>query len=103
MLVALFTAKSIFLINLFKKMFTFLSVGKLLTNSMLVAVRNSYKSSISLEKLYPKSSLDILAKSDIKLNNNDEEFSGFIPMDKIQITKMNSSKPGGQHVNKSIS
>jgi protein subunit release factor B len=82
-------------------MFTILSFGKLVTNSMMVAIRNSYKSSISLEKLYPKSSLDILEKPEIKINNNDEEFSGFIPIEKIQITKTSSSKPGGQNVNKS--
>ena len=84
-------------------MFTFLSFGKLLTNNILINVRNGYKSSISLEKLYPKTSLDILAKPELKLKNSEEEFSGFIPMDKIEITKMNSSKPGGQNVNKSKS
>jgi len=30
---------------------------------------------------------------------NKEEFTGFIPMDKLKITHCKSSKPGGQHVN----
>ena len=83
-------------------MLSFVSLSKVVTNTVLYTLRNSYKSSICLEKLYPKSNLDVLAKPDIKLDSDDETFTGYIPMDKIQITKSNSSKPGGQHVNKSI-
>ena len=87
-------------------MFTSLIFGRVLTNKFLYTIRNGYKSSISLDKLYPKTNLDILAKPDVKFlsnSNNDEAFSGYIPMDKVEIRKTGSSKPGGQHVNKSIS
>lgn len=41
----------------------------------------SYKSSISLDKLYPKSNLNHLAKPDLSgLVNNEEKFTGYIPI-----------------------
>lgn len=39
-----------------------------------------YKSSISLDKLYPKSNHDPLAKPDLAFLDNKEKFSGFIPI-----------------------
>ncbi|XP_053607442.1 large ribosomal subunit protein mL62 [Plodia interpunctella] len=57
-----------------------------------------YKSSISLETLYPNSSLKLTTPS----FNPDpkEKFSGFIPIEKLDITYSASSGPGGQNVNK---
>ncbi|XP_013198091.1 large ribosomal subunit protein mL62 [Amyelois transitella] len=57
-----------------------------------------YKSSVSLDTLYPNSSLKLSTPS----FNPDpkEKFSGFIPIDKLDITYSASSGPGGQNVNK---
>ncbi|CAG7817330.1 unnamed protein product, partial [Allacma fusca] len=44
--------------------------------------RASYKSSISLDKLYPQSSLDI-TKVQKPPENEKAKFSGFIPMNKL--------------------
>ena len=55
--------------------------NKILSNFM----RNVYKSSISLENLYPKSNLDITARfSDEKLVSNQNEFTGYIPIGTIK-------------------
>ncbi|XP_012523988.1 peptidyl-tRNA hydrolase ICT1, mitochondrial [Monomorium pharaonis] len=57
----------------------------------------SFKSAMSLENLYPESKLKLYTptfKSDPKV-----KFSGYIPMDKVQITYSASSGPGGQNVN----
>ena len=70
-----------------------------------------YKSAISLDKLYPKSKLDPLANveglftttaSNSTGTSDDQKFTGFIPINKLQITNISCSKPGGQKVNKSI-
>ncbi|CAF0788564.1 unnamed protein product [Brachionus calyciflorus] len=73
--------------------------NSLINRSVTTIVQNGYKSSISLDKLYPKSNHDILAKPNLNLESN-ENFTGFIPIDKLIITQKTSSKPGGQHVNK---
>ncbi|XP_011162927.1 peptidyl-tRNA hydrolase ICT1, mitochondrial [Solenopsis invicta] len=57
----------------------------------------SFKSALSLENLYPGSNLKLHTptfKPDPKA-----KFSGYIPIDKIQITYSGSSGPGGQNVN----
>lgn len=57
-----------------------------------------YKSAISLETLYPNSSLKLITPAfnpDTK-----DKFSGYIPLDKLDITYSASSGPGGQNVNK---
>jgi len=59
---------------------------------------SDFKSPISLEKLYPNSSLDMTKPQPIPEAGPDK-FSGFIPMDKVQITSSKSSGPGGQSVN----
>ncbi|CAH1645784.1 unnamed protein product [Spodoptera littoralis] len=58
----------------------------------------AYKSSISLETLYPNSSLKLTTPA-FQPDTN-EKFSGFIPIDKLDITYSASSGPGGQNVNK---
>lgn len=81
----------------------------------------SFKSDLSLDKIYPNSRLQLytpppvmfitLAKNNIislgdQLNilylqpvNQKDAFSGYIPINKLQITYSRSSGPGGQHVN----
>ncbi|KAF7271729.1 hypothetical protein GWI33_015438 [Rhynchophorus ferrugineus] len=58
-----------------------------------------YQSALALSNLYPESSLKIktLDKPQTKIS---EEFSGFIPIDQLQITYSRSTGPGGQNVNK---
>ncbi|CAH1375984.1 unnamed protein product [Tenebrio molitor] len=56
-----------------------------------------YKSAISLENLYPNSSLKLTTPSKPP---NDDKFTGYIPMDQLDITYSRSSGPGGQNVNK---
>ncbi|KPJ18312.1 Peptidyl-tRNA hydrolase ICT1, mitochondrial [Papilio machaon] len=58
----------------------------------------AYKSAISLETLYPNSSLKLTTPSFTP--DPKEKFSGFIPMEKLDITYSASSGPGGQNVNK---
>ncbi|XP_063825332.1 large ribosomal subunit protein mL62 [Ostrinia nubilalis] len=58
----------------------------------------AYKSSISLETLYPNSSLKLTSPS-FSVDAKDK-FSGFIPIEKLVITYSASSGPGGQNVNK---
>ncbi|XP_070172408.1 large ribosomal subunit protein mL62 [Polyergus mexicanus] len=57
----------------------------------------SFKSEVSLEKLYPESKLKLHTPSFVPDPN--AKFSGYIPMDKIKITYSASSGPGGQNVN----
>ncbi|KAJ3623693.1 hypothetical protein MTP99_017364 [Tenebrio molitor] len=56
-----------------------------------------YKSAISLENLYPNSSLKLTTPSKPP---NDDKFTGYIPVDQLDITYSRSSGPGGQNVNK---
>ncbi|CAH2038154.1 unnamed protein product, partial [Iphiclides podalirius] len=58
----------------------------------------AFKSAISLETLYPKSSLKLTTPSFTP--DPKEKFSGFIPIEKLDITYSASSGPGGQNVNK---
>ncbi|KAL0840825.1 hypothetical protein ABMA28_014633 [Loxostege sticticalis] len=58
----------------------------------------AYKSAISLETLYPNSSLKLTTPS-FSVDAKDK-FSGFIPIERLDITYSASSGPGGQNVNK---
>ncbi|VVD01286.1 peptidyl-tRNA hydrolase ICT1, mitochondrial [Leptidea sinapis] len=58
----------------------------------------AYKSSISLDTLYPNSSLKLSTPSFTP--NPNEKFSGYVPIEKLDITYSASSGPGGQNVNK---
>ncbi|XP_046959933.1 peptidyl-tRNA hydrolase ICT1, mitochondrial [Vanessa cardui] len=66
--------------------------------STLLQRSMAYKSSISLETLYPNSSLKLTTPAFTP--NPDEKFSGYIPIDKLDIKYSASSGPGGQNVNK---
>ncbi|XP_050513405.1 peptidyl-tRNA hydrolase ICT1, mitochondrial [Diabrotica virgifera virgifera] len=57
----------------------------------------SYKSALSLEHLYPNSTLKITTPQPPSSTN---EFTGYIPMEELDITYSRSSGPGGQNVNK---
>ncbi|XP_076056615.1 large ribosomal subunit protein mL62 isoform X1 [Oratosquilla oratoria] len=59
---------------------------------------NGYKSAVSLDKIYPNSDLNITRKVEPPKNNGDQ-FSGYIPMNALQITYSRSGGPGGQNVN----
>lgn len=85
--------------TLYKHVPKLLETGiKRYTAQHIVNQSTAYKSSISLEKLYPQSSLKITTPE--KGPSDGREFSGFIPMEQIQITYSKSSGPGGQNVNK---
>ncbi|EDW52458.1 peptidyl-tRNA hydrolase ICT1, mitochondrial [Drosophila sechellia] len=57
----------------------------------------SYKSDLSLDKIYPGARLQIYTPPPPSIGS--DKFSGFIPMDRLEITYSRSSGPGGQHVN----
>ncbi|XP_064090660.1 large ribosomal subunit protein mL62-like [Macrobrachium nipponense] len=58
-----------------------------------------FQSAISLKTLYPKSDLDLLKKTEPPKSSG-LTFSGYIPIEKVQISYSRSSGPGGQNVNK---
>lgn len=58
----------------------------------------AYRSAVSLETLYPNSSLKLTTPA-FSLDSK-EKFTGYIPIDKLDITYSASSGPGGQNVNK---
>ncbi|EFA08510.1 large ribosomal subunit protein mL62 [Tribolium castaneum] len=59
---------------------------------------SAYKSSISLQNLYPNSSLKLTTPS--KPPNEGDKFTGYVPIDQLDITYSRSTGPGGQNVNK---
>ncbi|XP_062581691.1 large ribosomal subunit protein mL62-like [Saccostrea cucullata] len=64
---------------------------------------SSYKSKYSVENIYPNSDQNFLKKVEIKhaySSETEEEFTGYIPLDDIQIKAIRGSGPGGQNVNK---
>uniref|UniRef100_A0A6P4FM77 Large ribosomal subunit protein mL62 n=1 Tax=Drosophila rhopaloa TaxID=1041015 RepID=A0A6P4FM77_DRORH len=67
------------------------------TNTLL-GRQLSYRSDLSLDKLYPSARLQIYTPPPPPTGSGNK-FSGFIPMDRLEITYSRSSGPGGQHVN----
>ena len=62
----------------------------------------SFSSPFSLDKLYPKSSLDAFTPPpDVPSGPQTDQFNGFIPTNKLTITYAGSGGPGGQHMQKS--
>merc|ERR1711970_334470 len=80
---------------------------RLLSGIFIKSVRNincpvqyaTYKSAVSLDQLYPTSSLDYNKKIQIP-ESKGLNFSGYIPIESVKITYSCSSGPGGQNVNK---
>ncbi|GBM13854.1 Peptidyl-tRNA hydrolase ICT1, mitochondrial [Araneus ventricosus] len=77
-------------------------LNKIITSRTLnlysfIAVRG-FKSEYSLDRIYPESSLNLSKPKEIK--STPGKFSGFVPLDKLQITYSRSTGPGGQNVNK---
>ncbi|GJQ82277.1 hypothetical protein Trydic_g19475 [Trypoxylus dichotomus] len=58
-----------------------------------------FKSAICLDNLYPNSSLKLTTPTKPETSIH-EKFSGYIPIEKLQITYSRSTGPGGQNVNK---
>ena len=54
----------------------------LLNANVIQIARHGYKSSISLDKLYPKSKHDYLSQAEINPADSLEKFNGFIPIGK---------------------
>ncbi|XP_017025736.1 large ribosomal subunit protein mL62 [Drosophila kikkawai] len=67
-------------------------------SSTLLGRQLSYKSDLSLDKIYPSARLQLYTPPPPPPGSNNK-FNGFIPMDKLEITYSRSSGPGGQHVN----
>nr|CAH7755715.1 unnamed protein product [Callosobruchus chinensis] len=66
--------------------------------SNVVNRSSSFKSSISLEKLYPNSNLKLTTPPPPPPKDNG--FNGWIPINELEITYSRSTGPGGQNVNK---
>jgi len=64
----------------------------------------TFKSSIHTDNLYPGSdATSKYAKFDLaKLPTKEQTFTGFIPMNEIELTYSHSSGPGGSNVNKNL-
>lgn len=68
---------------LFKNPATFIANRGLINSakSIQIVLQNGYKSSISLDKLYPKSNLNHIGKPDLSgIVGNQEKFTGYIPI-----------------------
>ncbi|KAL4141818.1 hypothetical protein QTP88_004377 [Uroleucon formosanum] len=75
------------------------TVSKCFFNIVRTLSRSNYTSAISLKNLHPKSSLKITTPSPEQLGDN-KIFTGYIPVEELDITYSTSSGPGGQNVNK---
>ncbi|KAH8293057.1 hypothetical protein KR044_000073 [Drosophila immigrans] len=68
------------------------------SSSTLLGRQLSYKSDLSLDKIYPNAARLQLYTPPPPPSTGDK-FNGYIPMDKLEISYSRSSGPGGQHVN----
>uniref|UniRef100_W8BGN0 Large ribosomal subunit protein mL62 n=1 Tax=Ceratitis capitata TaxID=7213 RepID=W8BGN0_CERCA len=73
------------------------STEKAYTSSVVLGRRLSFKSDLSLDKIYPNSRLKLFTPPPPQ--STPEKFSGYIPINQLEITYSRSSGPGGQHVN----
>uniref|UniRef100_A0A2S2NTD0 Large ribosomal subunit protein mL62 n=1 Tax=Schizaphis graminum TaxID=13262 RepID=A0A2S2NTD0_SCHGA len=76
------------------------SGSKCFWNVVQTLSRSNYTSAISLKYLHPKSSLKITTPSPEQLSVDNKIFTGYIPIEELDITYSTSSGPGGQNVNK---
>ncbi|KAL1498186.1 hypothetical protein ABEB36_009023 [Hypothenemus hampei] len=72
---------------------------KIFVTTQTIARNTGYKSALSLDKLYPQSSLKLTTPTKPSTSQS-PDFSGYIPIDQLNITYSRSSGPGGQNVNK---
>ncbi|XP_064537326.1 large ribosomal subunit protein mL62 [Drosophila montana] len=72
--------------------------NKSYSNAALLGRQLSYKSDLSLDKIYPNARLQLFTPPPPPPSGADK-FNGYIPLDKLEITYSRSSGPGGQHVN----
>lgn len=63
------------------------------------SVAEGFKSAYSIDKIYPKANVDFTTVCKPP-ESSSSEFSGHIPVDKLEITYSRSSGAGGQNVNK---
>ncbi|KAM7353004.1 large ribosomal subunit protein mL62 [Cochliomyia hominivorax] len=70
---------------------------KTYTSAAVLGRNLSFKSDLSLDKIYPNSRLQLYTPP--PPSNQGDKFSGYIPINKLEITYSRSSGPGGQHVN----
>ncbi|KAK2151404.1 hypothetical protein LSH36_364g01062 [Paralvinella palmiformis] len=77
-----------------------------LRNTVVRLPAAGYQSQYSIEKLYPNSSLDFTSPN-FKVHRQlthtqteNDKFSGYIPVDELDVRYSRSSGPGGQNVNK---
>ncbi|XP_059166087.1 large ribosomal subunit protein mL62-like [Physella acuta] len=93
-----------------KNNISFQRYHKCLTHVKILTAQ--YKSEVNVEKLYPNSNLNFLRKLEqtetLSQSQQQEKaekpkkepFTGYIPIENLQITTSRSSGPGGQNVNK---
>ncbi|KAK4324434.1 hypothetical protein Pmani_004931 [Petrolisthes manimaculis] len=62
--------------------------------------KGGYKSCLSLDKIYPNNNNNNNDNIPQPPKNEGLNFSGYIPMDKVEVKYSRSSGPGGQNVNK---
>ncbi|KAH8378182.1 hypothetical protein KR093_009888 [Drosophila rubida] len=67
------------------------------SSATLLGRQLSYKSDLSLDKIYPNARLQLYTPPPPP--SSGDKFNGYIPMDKLEISYSRSSGPGGQHVN----
>uniref|UniRef100_A0A336MUC9 Large ribosomal subunit protein mL62 n=1 Tax=Culicoides sonorensis TaxID=179676 RepID=A0A336MUC9_CULSO len=79
-----------------KSIRTIISSTNYMKSQNLMLVNRFFTSDLSLEKLYPNSSLKITTPNPPPKG---EKFNGYIPMNELEITYSRSSGPGGQNVN----
>ncbi|VDP95633.1 unnamed protein product [Trichobilharzia regenti] len=65
-----------------------------------VRLLSSFQSTQNPVNLYPNSDPNAVFKKPVEPSINQESFSGYIPLNELQISYMYSGGPGGQHVNK---
>ncbi|EDW76634.1 uncharacterized protein Dwil_GK14559 [Drosophila willistoni] len=76
----------------------FIKVLRQNNSPTLLGRQLSYKSDISLDKIYPNARLQLYTPPPPPPSGS-KKFNGFIPINKLEITYSRSSGPGGQHVN----
>ncbi|XP_037958723.1 peptidyl-tRNA hydrolase ICT1, mitochondrial [Teleopsis dalmanni] len=80
----------------FMSLFWHSNIRKSYASAAVLGRTLSFKSDLSLEKLYPNSRQQLYTPPP---PTNKDKFSGYIPINQLEVTYSRSSGPGGQHVN----